>query len=317
MTGYILRRLIGAVTVLAILSVVVFLMVRSTPGDVLLVKLSETGRVSDEQMAEMRAELGLDRPLLEQYATWAGEILRGDMGMSLLYDDEPVAGLIVDAIPATAELAVLTILFALVMGLSVGTLSAVFQGTFLDYATRVLAIIGLSAPTFWLALLVIIYAAIYFNYNATSGYVPLWEDPVHNLTLYAVPVVILGFRTGATLMRFTRSSMLEVLRQDYMRTAQAKGLSRRVAVVRHGLRNALIPVLTMLGNEVAFLLSGSVLAEVIFGLPGLGRLTFQAILTRDYTLVQGTALFTGSIVILANLLVDLSYGALDPRVRYS
>lgn len=316
MYEYALRRLLAATVVLLLLTVVVFLMIHLMPGDALLVKLGETGRIPDDQMEVLRAEMGLDRPLLMQYLDWATNVLRGNLGESLVYEGQTVRGSILHALPVTLELAVLALTIGLGLGLSVGVLSSVSQGRLADYIARLVAIAGLSAPSFWLALMVIIYAAIWFDYHAVPKHESLWKDPFQNLRLYLIPAGILGLNLGAVLMRFTRSSMLEVLRQDYMRTASAKGLPARVRLVRHALRNGLIPVLTIIGNQSAFLLSGSVILEVVFGLPGVGRLTYQSILTRDYPMVQGTALFTGTMVVFMNLLVDLSYGVLDPRVRY-
>lgn len=317
MTRYFLRRLIGAAIVVALLTVVVFLLIRSMPGDALLIKLGETGRIPEDQMDALRAEMGLDDPLIVQYTSWVGGLVRGDFGDSLIYEDRDVLSSVGKALPVTIELALLSVVVGVVIGVTVGTVSAVYRNTPIDYLARVMAIFGLSAPVFWVALIIILYGALWFGISINKPYVRFWDDPLANLRVHIVPVLILGLNLGAVIMRYTRSAMLEVLRQDYMRTATAKGLPSRLVVIRHGLRNAFIPILTLVGTQAAFLLSGSVIIEVIFRYPGLGRLTYEAVLTRDYTTVQGTTLIIGTMVVLMNLLVDLAYGVLDPRVRYA
>jgi peptide/nickel transport system permease protein len=316
-TGYIIRRLIGASAVVGLLTIIVFLLIRSMPGDALLIKLGETGRIPESQMEELRAEMGLDDPLVVQYTDWALGIARGDFGESLIFEGRSVGGSITNAFPTTAQLAFFSIIIGLVLGVTFGTLSAVYRGGPIDYITRLFAIFGLSAPLFWVALVVILYGALWFNTSVNRDFVGFSEDPVGNLRVFIVPSAILGLNLGAVLMRYTRSAMLEVLRQDYMRTATAKGLPTRRVVMQHGLRNAFIPIVTLVGTQAAVLLGGSVLIEFIFRMPGLGLLTYNAILTRDYPLIQGATLFIGVIVVLTNLVVDLAYGVLDPRVRYS
>ncbi len=317
MTGYIIRRLIGSAVVLALLTIIVFSIIRAMPGDALMIKLGETGRIPEAQMEELRAEMGLDDPLPAQYANWILGIVRLDFGESLLYDDRDVLSFILRALPVTAQLAFLSILVGLTVGLTMGTLSAVYRNSAIDYIARVVGIFGLSAPIFWLALIVILYGALWFDISVNQPYVRLWEDPLANLRIHIVPASILGLNLGAVIMRYTRSAMLEVLRQDYMRTATAKGLPGRRVITRHGLRNAFIPIITLIGTQAAFLLSGSVIIEFIFRYPGLGLITYEAILTRDYTVIQGATLVIGTVVVTINLVVDLAYGALDPRVHYS
>jgi peptide/nickel transport system permease protein len=316
-TGYIIRRLIGSAVVLALLTIIVFSIIRAMPGDALMIKLGETGRIPEAQMEELRAEMGLDDPLPAQYANWILGIVRLDFGESLLYDDRDVLSFILRALPVTAQLAFLSILVGLTVGLTMGTLSAVYRNSAIDYIARVVGIFGLSAPIFWLALIVILYGALWFDISVNQPYVRLWEDPLANLRIHIVPASILGLNLGAVIMRYTRSAMLEVLRQDYMRTATAKGLPGRRVITRHGLRNAFIPIITLIGTQAAFLLSGSVIIEFIFRYPGLGLITYEAILTRDYTVIQGATLVIGTVVVTINLVVDLAYGALDPRVHYS
>ncbi|MDZ7728097.1 MAG: ABC transporter permease [Dehalococcoidia bacterium] len=317
MTAYIIRRLIGAAIVLALLSVIVFSVIRAMPGSALLVKLGETGRIPEEQMDELRAEMGLDDPIVVQYVDWISGVVIADFGDSLIYDGRDVLNSIGQALPVTLQLAATSMLVGLAIGISFGILSAVFRGSVIDYAARIIGIFGISAPIFWVALVLILYGALWFNFSVNKPYQYLWDDPLANLRVHIFPSLVLGLNLGAVIMRYTRSAMLEVLRQDYMRTATAKGLASRAVVIQHGLRNALIPILTLVGTQFAFLLSGTVIIEIIFRYPGLGKLTFDAILQRDYTVIQGATLIIGAMVILTNLLVDLAYGVLDPRVRYS
>ena len=317
MTAYIMRRLMGAAVVLFLLTVIVFLLIRAMPGDALLVKLGETGRIPESQMEQLREEMGLDKPLPVQYLDWVSGVVVGDFGESLIFDGRDVRGSIVAAFPATAQLAVFSLMIGLFVGVTLGTLSAVFKGGPIDYLARLGAVFFLAAPIFWVALVIILYAALWFDVAVNRPYVSFFDDPMANLRGFLLPSLILGLNLGAVLMRYTRSAMLEVLRQDYMRTATAKGLPLRRVVMRHGLQNALIPIITLVGTQAAVLLGGSLIIEFIFRLPGLGRLTYEAILTRDYPVIQGATLFIGTIVVLTNLVVDLAYGVFDPRVRYS
>lgn len=316
MQGYIFRRLIaGAVMIWGVVTIA-FLLIRLIPGDVLLEKLGETGRLNEEQMAAARHRLGLDKPLYEDYLNWLGKAVRGDLGDSIVFEGESVLSRIVDSFPITLELTILATLVSLGIAIPIGVLSAMRQDTFLDYVTRVFAITGLAVPSFWLAVMALIYLFLWFHYAPPFGYVPFWEDPARNLELFYLPAFIMGYGLAAQLMRMTRSSVLEVLRLDYVRTARAKGLRERLVILRHVLPNSLIPVITLFGNYFAVILSGAVIVEVIFNLPGMGTLTYTAILQRDYTQIQGNVLFLGLTVVVVNLLVDVSYGLLDPRVRY-
>lgn len=316
MTNYIIRRLIGAVLVLFLMSVVVFRLVHWLPGDALLVKLGEAGRIPPDKMAAARQEMGIDRPLYAQYTTWLGGVLRGDLGRSLIWD-ESVAQRIRKGLPITVELAVLASAVALVVAIPVGVFSAVKQDTPLDYVTRVIAVMGLAVPGFWLATLALLYLTLWFGWTPPLRYAPLWEDPRANLQTFILPSLILGFSLGASLTRMTRSTVLEVLRNDYVRTARAKGLPGRTIIGRHVLKNALIPVITIFGLQFTGLLGGSVIMESLFSLPGVGGVTLQAVQQRDYTQIQGNALLLGAIAVLMNLVVDISYAWIDPRIRYS
>lgn len=307
----------GAAVVVFLLTIIVFLLIRAMPGDALLIKLGETGRISDEKMEELRGEMGLDKPLPVQYMDWVSGVAVGDFGDSLIFDGRDVRGSIASAFPATAQLALFSLVIGLVVGVTLGTASAVFKGGPIDYIARLGAVFFLAAPIFWVALVIILYGALWFDVAVNRPYVSFFDDPTGNLRAYLIPSLILGLNLGAVLMRYTRSAMLEVLRQDYMRTAAAKGLPVRRVVMRHGLQNALIPIITLVGTQAAVLLGGSLIIEFIFRMPGLGRLTYEAILTRDYPVIQGATLFIGTIVVVTNLVVDLAYGVFDPRVRYS
>ena len=316
MTNYIIRRLIGAALVLFLMSIVVFRLVHWLPGDALLVKLGEAGRIPPDKLEQARHEMGIDRPLYEQYATWLGGVLRGDLGRSLIWD-ESVAARIRKGLPITLELAVLASAVAIAIAIPVGVLSAIKQDTPIDYITRVIAVTGLAVPGFWLATLALLYLTLWFNWTPPLRYTPIWEDPRTNLQTFILPALILGFSLGASLTRMTRSTVLEVLRNDYIRTARAKGLQGRMVIGRHVLKNALIPVITIFGLQFTGLLGGSVIMESLFSLPGVGGVTLQAVQQRDYTQIQGNALFLGAIAVLMNLVVDISYAWIDPRIRYS
>lgn len=314
--AYIFRRLIAAAVVLFLLSIIVFIMMHLLPGDTLVAKLGETGRVPQDQLDQIRNDLGLDDPLYVQYLDWLGSVFTGTMGDSLIYDERTVSSRIFDALPVTIEMGVLAMVIALLIGIPLGVVSAATQDSPLDYGIRFVSLLGLSVPQFWIGLIVIVYGAIYLGY-APPRYVPFQDDPIGNLRMMIVPALILGFGLSASIMRMTRSTVLEALHEDYARTARAKGLAERTVVVKHVVQNALIPVLTLVGNQAAFVFSGALILEILFVMPGMGRLTIEAIQQRDYTQVQGCALVAGAIVIGINLFVDVAYGWIDPRVRYS
>ena len=317
MKAYLIRRVLLVIPTLFILSILVFLSVRFIPGDVvdaMLGQLQSTiGRI-DRAAVERR--LGLDLPVYEQYGRWIGQILRhGSLGKSL-WGEWTVEERILASLPVTLELGVLAIVIGLVIALPVGIYSAMRQDTVGDYAGRSLAIIGLATPNFWLAIMVILYPAIWWGWSPPMQWVPFTEDPLGNLGIFLIPSVILGTAMAAATMRMTRTMMLEVLRQDYIRTAWSKGLRERVVIIRHTIKNALIPVVTLIGLQLPILVGGAVIMENIFNLPGLGRLMLDALQHRDYPVVQGTNLFFATGVVLLNLLIDLIYPYLDPRVRY-
>ena len=277
--------------------------------------LGESGNVSAKDLALIRHQLGLDRPYYEQYLTWMAGLLRGDMGNSL-WTGNPVRDELFRRVPVTLELALLGLPLAILIAIPIGIISATRQDTVSDYVGRLFAIAGLSLPDFWLATLVVVFLAIWFHWLPPRGYISPLESPWDNFQQFFLPAMILGFRLSAVTMRMTRSTMLEVLRQDYIRTAWSKGLRERVVIYRHAVKNAMIPVITLLGRQFSVLLGGTVIIETVFGIPGVGSLTLDAINQRDYTQVQGNVMFLAAIMVLMNLLVDISYGWFDPRIRY-
>lgn len=315
MANYIIRRLLGAVVVLLLMSVVVFRLVHWLPGDALLVKLGESGRIPADKLEQARKEMGIDRPLAVQYLDWLGGVVRGDLGKSLIWN-QSVTQRIRSGLPITLELAVLASIVAILIAVPVGVLSAVKQDTPIDYIARVLAITGLAVPGFWLATLALLYLTIWFNWTPPLRYTPFFDDPRTNLQSFALPALILGYGLGASLTRMTRSAVLEVLRHDYIRTARAKGLREHAVIGRHVLKNSLIPVITLFGLQFTGLLGGSVIMESLFSLPGVGGITLQAVQQRDYTQIQGNVLLIGATAVLMNILIDVSYAWLDPRIRY-
>ena len=316
MWNYIARRVLQGLLVLFLVSFLVFSLVRILPGDAILMQLDQAAAPTPENLEKARQELGLDRPFLEQYRTWMTGVLRGDLGYSLT-SRQPVSQELLKRVSLTSHLAVLSLLIALLIALPIGVLSAVRQDTMADYCGRLFAILGLSLPDFWLATVVITFLAIWFRWIPPIGFSPIWVDPARNLSQLLIPAVIIGARLAAVSMRMTRSSLLEVLRQDYIRTARAKGLRERAVIVGHAFKNAFIPVITIIGQQFSVLLGGTVIVEFIFLQPGVGSLMLDAVQLRDYTLIQGAVLFFATVIVVMNLLVDLSYAWLDPRIRYS
>ena len=313
---YVARRLLQGVLVLWLVSLLIFSLVRILPGDAVIMQLDQAAAPSPDVLKRARQELGLDRPFVDQYRTWIGAALQGDLGRSLI-SRRPVTQELGKRINLTTHLAVMSVIIAMLIALPIGVLSAVRQDTASDYLGRFFAVLGLSLPDFWLGTLVITFAAIWFNWIPPIGYVSLWDSPWKNLQQFLVPAAILGFRLSAATMRMTRSTVLEVLREDYVRTAWAKGLAGKIVVYKHALKNALIPVVTIVGGQLGTLLAGTVVVETIFALPGMGRLTVEAILYRDYPIVQTNVMLVAATLVTLNLIVDLTYAWLDPRIRYS
>ena len=317
MKAYIIRRLLLSIPTLFILTIIVFLLVRFIPGDVIDVmtrRLEFLGMTVDREAVEVM--LGLDVPVYVQYGRWMeGIFLHGTLGQSLM-GDWSVEERIIGRLPVTIELGALAIIIGLVIALPVGIYSAIRQDTAADYLGRSIAVIGMATPNFWLALMVMIYPAIWWGWSPPLELIPFTEDPLGNLGMFFIPSLILGTAGAASTMRMTRTMMLEVLRQDYIRTAWSKGLKERVVIMRHALKNALIPVVTMIGMDLPMLVGGAVIIENIFNLPGLGQLAVTALTERDYPVVSGVNLFFAAAVLGANLIIDLIYPYLDPRVRY-
>ena len=314
MTRYLVQRLIGVVPTVLLLLLLVVVMVRIIPGTVVDLMLTEQGGARDVDRQAFEERLGIDDPLPVQYLRYTAGVLRGDLGQSL-WNQQSVADMIFARLPTTIELALIAMSISVVVALTFGVISAIRQDTFLDYVPRSIAVLGLSIPDFALGTMVLVLPTLWFQQTVPLIWHPFSEDPAAHLLQILIPAIVVGVRFSASVMRLTRTMMLEVLRQDYTRTAWAKGLSERSVVVRHGLKNALIPVVTLLGLELAALISGIVIMESIFAIPGVGRLLIESISARDYPVIQGITVVVGTLIILVNLLVDLSYGFLDPRVR--
>jgi peptide/nickel transport system permease protein len=318
MTRYLTQRALAFIPTLLGVSILVFLAIRLIPGDAIIAMLgTEAGMLTETQRAELEAYFGLNKPVVEQYFNWAGNVLQGNLGHSVRHG-QPVLDLIVQRFPLTVELAILSVIIALLVGIPVGILSAIRHNSWIDLIGRILSMIGLALPNFLLGTLIIYVLSVYFKdiMPDWGNFVRLDENPGHNLRLLIYPAIAMGFSFAASVMRMTRSAMLEVLGEDYVRTARSKGLREWVVIRRHALRNALIPVVTLTGVEIGYLLGGTVITEQIFALPGLGRLTYTAIYQRDYAMIQGVTLFIAFNFVLINLLVDLIYAAIDPRISY-
>ena len=315
MGRYILRRLLLSIPVLLIVSILVFGGVRVIPGDVCSLVLG-TPDFPQERCDKVKSDLGLDKPVVTQYLNWAGGILTGDFGKSML-NRRPVWNEIQTRLYTTIELATIATIFAVVLAMPIGVYSALKQDKLPDISLRFLTIGWLSMPSFWIGTMLITFPAKWWGYSPPVGYVQIWDDPLKNLEQIYLPAFALGLALSATLARLTRSSMLEILRQDYVRTARAKGLQERVVLSKHALKNAMLPVITLLGLQLSFLLGGTVVLESLFALPGLGTLLLLSVLSKDFTQVQGLVVFFAVIVVVINLLVDLSYAWFDPRVKYS
>ena len=315
MKTYLAQRLAVALLTLFGMSVVIFVLLRLAPGDIVDILFSTAGYVDPDARRTIMQELGLDRPLVVQYRDWIGQILQGDLGKSYRYD-LPAWEIIRPLLPVTLELALLSIVVAVFLGVPTGVVSAVRQDTALDYVLRVVSLAGLSMPSFWLGMVIILGLVAWFGWIPPMTYVSPTENLRLNAVQFLLPALAVGYRSSALIMRITRSSLLEVLREDYIRTARAKGQWPRAVVWRHAFRNAMLPVVTVIGIEFAFLIGGLIVTETVFNLPGVARFLVEAILWRDYPMVQNLVMFIAIVVILSNLAVDMLYGLLDPRVRY-
>jgi peptide/nickel transport system permease protein len=312
--AYLIRRFGLMLITLFGISVIIFLLLRMTPGNIADILFDAGGFVDPADKQRIEAELGLDKPIPVQYITWISGLLRGDLGMSY-QTEKPALQEIAPRIPITAKLALLALTFSILIGVPLGVISAVRQNTKLDYLLRVISLSGLSMPAFWLGLLILMGFVAYF------GTIPIYSDEPtgfwRSLLMYSVPAAAVGFRSSALMMRLTRSSMLEVLRQDYIRTARSKGASEVVINYYHALKNAMLPVVTVIGIEAAFLLGGLIVTETVFNIPGVARFLVEAVRWRDYPMVQNLVMFIAVVVVTINFIVDMLYAALDPRIKYA
>ena len=329
MRSYIIRRLLLAIPTVVIVTLIIFFVIRMIPGDAIDALIGQMSTFGGTTVGMTRAalehEMGLDVPIVQQYGRWTGVwpqedgsfrgLLQGDLGKSL-YTGEPVLKEIANRLPITIELVLIGLIIGQLIALPIGVYSAMRQNTWGDYIGRSFAILCISIPGFWLGTLIIVFPSIWWSYMPSIEHIPFFEDPIGNLKMFIIPATILGVYTAGATMRITRTMMLEVLRQDYIRTAWAKGLRERVVVIRHTLKNALIPVITLTGIYVPALIGGTVIIERIFVLPGLGWLVVNSAIYRDYSVLSGIMIVFSVGLVLINLMVDLSYGFLDPRVRY-
>jgi peptide/nickel transport system permease protein len=311
--SYLIRRFLLMMLTLFGISIVIFTLLRIVPGNIADILFSAAGMINPAEKAQIEKELGLDQPIYVQYVQWIGGLLHGDLGYSYI-SEKPTLQELAPRLPISAKLAGMALTFAVLFGIPLGVISAVRQNTTLDYVLRVVSLSGLSLPSFWLGLLVLMACVNYF------GWIPIYTEPPKNLwnelLLYAIPAAAVGFRSSALMMRLTRSSMLEVLRQDYIRTARAKGASYAKVNFVHALRNAVLPIVTIVGIEAAFLVGGLIVTETVFNIPGVARFLVEAIRSRDYPIVQNLVMFIAVCVVSINFLIDMAYLALDPRIAF-
>jgi peptide/nickel transport system permease protein len=314
LAAYLVRRVLLMILTLFGISVIIFVMLRVVPGNIVDILFDSAGMVNPAEKLSIEKELGLDKPIPLQYAAWVGGLLQGDFGYSYV-SERPAIDEILPRIPVTAKLAAMALVFSVVFGVPLGVVSAVRQNSGLDYFLRVLSLSGLSMPAFWLGLLILMAFVAHF------GSIPIYTEPpksaLDEWLLYSIPAAAVGFRSSALIMRLTRSSMLEVLRQDYIRTARSKGAPERSINYDHALRNAILPVVTVIGIEAAFLIGGLIVTETVFNVPGVARFLVEAIRWRDYPIVQNLVMFIAVVVVVVNFIVDMLYAALDPRIKYA
>jgi peptide/nickel transport system permease protein len=310
---YLVRRSFLMILTLFGISVVIFTLLRVVPGNVVDILFDAAGFIDEAEKVQIEKDLGLDQPIYVQYGNWIGGLAQGDLGFSYV-SEKPAIEEIAPRIPVTGKLALLALIFSVIIGVPLGVISAVRQNSTMDYLFRLISLSGLSFPSFWLGLLTLML------FVSTTGDLPIYDAASDSfwdaLLMYSVPAAIVGFRSSALIMRLTRSSMLEVMRQDYIRTARAKGASRNSVNYRHALRNALLPVVTIVGIEAAFLIGGLIVTETVFNIPGIARFLVEAIQWRDYPIVQNLVMFAAVIVVVVNFIVDMLYAVLDPRIRY-
>lgn len=314
MGAYLTRRVLLMVLTLFGMSVLIFVMLRLVPGNIADILVDSAGIADPKEKAKIARELGLDRPIFDQYLQWIGGLVRGDLGFAYV-SERPALEEIAPRIPISAKLAGLALFFSVILGVPLGVISAVRQNSIVDYLLRIVSLSGLSLPSFWLGLLILMASVQWF------GMIPIYTNEprsfIDEMLLLSIPAAAVGFRSSALIMRLTRSSMLEVLRQDYIRTARSKGASQTTVNYVHALRNALLPVVTIIGIEAAFLVGGLIVTETVFNIPGVARFLVEAILWRDYPIVQNLVMLIAFCVVVVNFLVDMAYMALDPRIKYA
>ncbi|MFW6335046.1 MAG: ABC transporter permease [Desulfosalsimonas sp.] len=317
MRAYLIRRLLALVPTLIVATLIIFFLIRMVPGHVIDLMLSQHDVDADKKSRQaIEEELGLDVPVHVQYVRWIGGVVQGDLGRSLWRETDVWEDIKARA-PVTFELGILSIFISIIFAIPIGVYSAIRQDTALDYIGRSISILGIAVPYFWVGTMIVVYPAIYWGWSPPVELIWITEDPVGNLKQFLVPAAVLGLLLSAVTMRMMRAMMLEVLSNDYIRTAWAKGAPEKIVVFRHALKNALIPVVTLVGIQVPILIGGTVVIEQIFALPGMGLLLYEAVQQRDYPVITGLMLVIGVFVLIINLLVDLSYGLLDPKVRYN
>lgn len=318
MLFFLLKRILLTIPTLIGVAVVVFFLIRIVPGDAVTLKLRADGAaVTAATIAAEKKRLGLDKPLYEQFADYMTGLAKGDLGRSLWQDQYTVAGLIGERFPVSFQVAIMATIIAILISIPLGLLSAIYRDTWIDYLVRIIAVSGLAIPSFWLGMLIIIGLLAAFDWLPQIEYVSIFKDPVANLSQLIWPALAVGYRYAAVATRMMRSALLEVLREDYIRTARAKGLFEKLVTRRHALRNALLPVVTVIGLEFAFLIGGLVVTEQVFNLNGIGKLFIDAVVRGDFNLIQGLVLLVAVIFIIVNLIIDILYAALDPRIRLS
>lgn len=320
MRTYIIQRSLLFIPTLIIVSLMVFAILRVVPGDpALLILGGEEGDddFTQQQLDDLRAKLGTDKPIYIQYVIWVGKMLQGDFGTSYFYEGDQVIDDITRRLPVTLELGLMSLFMASIVAIPLGIVSAIKQDSIGDYVTRVITIAGIALPNFWVAVMTIFFLVLFFGWAPPLAYAPPWEDPWINIQQLVFPAIALGTSNMAFIARITRSAMLEVLHEDYIRTARSKGLKEGTVIGRHALRNALLPVVTLTGYEFGRLISGTVIIEVIFMVPGMGRLLITSITHRDFPMIQAVIVLIAVVVLVLNLLLDLTYGWLNPRIRYN
>ncbi|GGN52034.1 ABC transporter permease [Oceanobacillus indicireducens] len=315
MVEYIVRRLIYGVLVLLLMVTFVFVVMRAVPGDIVTLQLADSG-ASEEQIEVLEAELGLDKSIMAQLGAWIKGVVQGDLGTSL-WSGLPVTEIIKERIPITLQLSIMSIILATLIGIPIGVISAVKHNSFVDHLLRITSVGGLSIPNFWLGLILLTGLALLFNWIPPLGFQSFFENPIVNLQQMILPAICLAITLSASIVRMTRSAVLEVLHSDFIRTIRSKGAKERVVIYKHALRNSLVSVITLIGLQVGYLLGGTVVLESIFSLPGLGSLIFETVSARDYPVIQAAVLIFGAMFLLVNLVVDVMYGWVDPRIRNS